>query len=1490
MAHSLSSKQFEQEKLETGEDCLVNGMDFIEEPWTLIESYFKNKHLEQLVRHQLESYNEFVDIQLVKTIEMFNPVHIVSDQDYIEEFQKYRLEIDMNFRNMSMYRPEIHENNGATKLMFPNDARLRNFTYACNMNVDLEIEYTIRSGEFLEKVNKIKKILPKIHLGKFPIMLKSSLCVLNQYKHMNSHMTNECHMDPGGYFIINGQEKTCLGQEKAADNKVYCYKNKKDDKYICTAEIRCVPDWKVISPKQTYMMVSSKVNASGHEVLIQIPRIKKEIPIFVLFRALGVISDKDICEKIVLNIDDEESQSILAFMSGSICQANDIMLQEDAIRYITNFVAYTPMNMDKVTGSIRKREFALEVLENDLFPHCKTHDEKVYLLGYMVNKICKCCLNIIPEDDRDSYVNKRIETTGVLLNNLVRNYLNRVVRDATKQTIREINNGSWKSNENYGNIINMTNIYKIIKSSILENGLKRALATGDFGIKMMNTTKVGVAQVLNRLTYASSISHLRRINNPIDKGGKLVPPRKLHGSSWGFLCPSETPEGQAIGIVKNISYMTCISGYSNSDICEKYIEPYLISFDVKPIELFSKVKVFLNSRWMGVTTRPIELFEDLKNKKITGMLNSHISICFDYKTKEIHVYTDAGRLIRPLFRVKNNKLVLQKQIIDGLLQNKISWIDLFLNLKIEEAVLEYIDCEQQSHEMICMNPKQLNKSNFKYTLCEIHPSTMYGVLASCIPFPEHNQSPRNTYQCAMGKQAIGVYVSNFQKRMDKTAYMLNYGMRPLVDTRLMGMLNLHNMPSGNQVIVAIMTHTGFNQEDSILVNEGSIKRGLFQATIYHTEKDEDKKVNGDEEVRTKPDMSKTKNIKFGNYDKLNKSGVMRENTLIEDKDIIISKVVVIKQNKNDNTKVIKYEDQSKMYRTHEKCYVDKNYINRNGDGYKFCKVRIRATRQPVIGDKMCIKENSFIMTTDGWIKFKDIDIKRHKVATLRDGKYLDFVYPTNKYEYDCVDEPLYTCKNKDIEMTCTQNHKVYVKQIGERDMTYEPSNASFELIEACSIKNTPVKYKKNASNINVDNGYVQFIHFNFSTEEFANIISDIIYHKYHINAITNEYSIHSKNDRYKMLYNFIVPTSNREPKLPRMVWSLSSTQCQCILHRIMELTNNNFTTSCKSILNDIQRLALHSNWSCTLYKYVNTHDRNQSSVVFTAVVEKEYNEPKVLPHEVTIDTYNGKVGCIEVPNTHIFMYKETFTSPPCWTGNSSRHGQKGTIGNIIPECDMPFTKDGIKPDIIINPHAIPSRMTIAQLKETILGKIVLQLGLFGDGTSFGEFPIKRLVSKLSEFGYESKGNEVLYNGVTGKQIETSIFIGPVFYQRLKHMVNDKQHSRAIGPMVNLTRQPAEGRSRDGGLRVGEMERDVIIAHGASKFVKDRLLDASDKYTVHVCKKCGMIASYNEKEHIHLCKVCENRSHFAMVHIPYSCKLLFQELISMNVVPRMITEG
>ena len=423
---------------------------YIEEPWNIIESYFQGQQLERFVRHQLESYNNFVGYQIIKTIEMFNPVHIVSEQDFDPASKKYSLEIFITFDNFHIYRPQIHENNGAIKLMFPQEARLRNFTYASAMTIDINIKYVVRTGQNLENTQTFYKSLPKIHIGKLPIMLKSNICVLNQYKHFENTQTGECKFDAGGYFIINGSEKTVLGQERAAENRVYCFNvSKNNTKYTWTAEIKSVPDFKCISPKQINMMISSKNNGFGNAITVQIPRVKQPIPLFIVFRALGVLSDKEICEKIVLDISDAKNKEMLQSLQASVIDANKYMTQEECIKYITSFAMFTPINMDKETGAKKKLEFTLDILNSDLFPHCHNMTQKIYFLGYMTNKLLLASFEIIKQDDRDSYINKRVDLTGSLLNNLFRNYFNKLVKDMEKQIIREINTGSWKSSDNY---------------------------------------------------------------------------------------------------------------------------------------------------------------------------------------------------------------------------------------------------------------------------------------------------------------------------------------------------------------------------------------------------------------------------------------------------------------------------------------------------------------------------------------------------------------------------------------------------------------------------------------------------------------------------------------------------------------------------------------------------------------------------------------------------------------------------------------------------------------------------------------------------------------------------------------------------------------------------------------------------------------------------------------------------------------------------------
>lgn len=1173
-----------------------NAMDDPEAPWAIIDSYFKHAGLDRLVRHQVESYNDFVTHQIPATLAMFNPVHARSDNDFVPECGKYRLEVWVRFTDFRAYRPQIHENTGASKPMMPSEARLRNFSYSAAMTVDLQCRYVIRTGPDLGSEQTIHKTIPSVPLGKLPVMLRSSICVLDQYRHVGGESAGECSVDPGGYFIVNGSEKTCVAQERPAENMVACYPQVRSaTKGGWVAEFKAVPDTKCISPKQVTLATTTRSGRTSGPVgvTVSLNRLKNPVPLAVVFRALGVRSDAEMCSYIVFDIAAPDAQPLLDACEGIILDGCDYPDSDSAISHLVGQALYSPF-MGECAGTPQaRRTFALDVLKSDLFPHCRTDPQRLHLLGYMAHRLLLCHLGRAPGADRDSYMGKRVDLTGTLLNNLFRNYVNKLVKDMQKHIVREINNGSWRTTDDYANIINATNIYKIVKSPTIENGLKRALSTGDFGIKHANTSKVGVAQVMKRLTTADGLSHLRRVNTPIDKSGKLIPPRKLHSTSWGFLCPAETPEGHSVGVVKNLSYLTHVTTCSDPAPIYAAVTPHIVPVeDAAPRLRHAGVKVFVNGCWLGMVDDPTPLYREAKRLKRHGVLNSYTSITLDVHSREMHLCSDAGRLTRPLLIVEDGKLLITPSHIERLRGGELTWDDLMTGTA-GEPVIEYLDAAEQAMALVAMRPRDLEGSGerfYRHTHCEIHPSTIFGLLASCIPFPEHNQSPRNTYQCAMGKQAIGTYATNYYDRLDKTSYVLTYPTRPLVDTRVMQYMGVNAVPSGTQVMVAIMTHTGYNQEDSILFNRGSLDRGLFQATVFQTEKDEDKKVHGDEELRIRPDPAKTRGMKLANYSKLTPEGLVPENTLLSNRDIIIGKALPIRGAKNDATQVAKYTDQSRIFRTTEDAYVDKNFVGRNGDGYQFCKTRIRTTRKPVIGDKF-----------------------------------------------------------------------------------------------------------------------------------------------------------------------------------------------------------------------------------------------------------------------------------------------------------SSRHGQKGTIGNIIPEADMPFTAEGLRPDLIINPHAIPSRMTIAQLKETVLGKALIALGMFGDGTSFGELGIETICEELCRLGFESTGNELLYDGETGVQISTSIFIGPVFYQRLKHMVNDKQHSRASGPMVSLTRQPAEGRSRDGGLRYGEMERDCMCSHGAARFNKERIYDASDSYSVHVCRPCGLIAAYNDAAKVHHCRVCDNRVDFARVNVPYAFKLLSQELTTMNVAPRLMVE-
>ena len=1082
-----------------------------------------------LIRHHIESFNDFIERKLQQIIDEVGVVETDIKGLYVK------------LEKIEVGKPRVKEADGSENIIYPMEARLRNLTYAAPLYLTMTLY-----------VNDEEVSREKVYIGDLPIMVRSKYCNLYGLKPEELVKKLEDPDDPGGYFIINGSERVLVSQEDLAPNKpFYDYGEKATITHIA----------KIISIGAGYRSTITIERHRDGVIYVSTRVIPARIPFPIVMRALGLETDEDI---VLAVSDDVEIQNEL--YPSIVYVANmGITTVDDARDFIGSKVAIGQPREVRI-------ERAMQVLDKYLFPHLGTDSsretrlKKALFLGQVIKGLIELVLGRRKPDDKDHVANKRIRLAGELMAQLFRAVFRQFVQDLKQQLEKAYTRGKIPS------------LVTLVRADIITERIRHALATGNWV-----GGRTGVSQMLDRTNRLSTLSHLRRVVSSLSRTQPHFEARDLHPTQWGRLCAIETPEGQNCGLVKNMALLANVT----VGIDEKEIEELLYRLGVKPVLEARKAgikgaEVYLNHRLIGIHKNPEELVKIIKELRRRGEISHEVNVAYFRQRNEVKINCDGGRFRRPLLIIENGELKLKPEHIEKLKKGEWKWSDL-----IKNGIIEYLDADEEENALVCTNP---DEDLSKCTHMEIIPSVILGAIASIIPYLEHNQAPRNTYEAAMAKQSLGLSTSNFRFRMDTRGHFMIYPERPLVTTKGISIIGYERRPAGQNAVVALLTFTGYNMEDAIIMNKASIERGMYRSFFFRTYEAEEIKYAGGEEDRIEIPSPSVRDYKGADtYAHLEEDGIVAPEVFVSSGEALIGKT----SPPRFYTAFVETgisamrRDSSVCVRRGEKGIVDRVVITETNEGYRLVKVKVREERIPELGDKF-----------------------------------------------------------------------------------------------------------------------------------------------------------------------------------------------------------------------------------------------------------------------------------------------------------ASRHGQKGVIGMVLPQEDMPFTEDGIVPDIIVNPHALPSRMTVGQILESIAGKIAALKGCLVDATPFEGVTEEELKDALIKLGFRWDGKEVMYSGITGEKLEADIFIGIVYYQKLHHMVADKIHARARGPVQILTRQPTEGRSREGGLRLGEMERDCLIAHGAAALLRERLVESSDKYVMYVCEDCGLIAWYDARRGRPICPIHGDKGRIARVIVPYAFKLLLQELISLGIYPKL----
>ena len=1562
----------------------------------LIDKYFRTTPY-PYTQHHINSYNQFIGKDLVSIIQANNPILILKDLiDDKDSTYRYKIEIYVGGEegtDIEIGTPTLSLQNGKeVRILFPNEARLRNLTYASSVYARLvvKIQYTELEGGI--KKMKVLDIPPdtfrRFEIFKIPIMLHSRYCILHKKPKEFLYQAGECPYDNGGYFVIEGAEKVLITRQEQSFNTLYVNEQPRDPKVRVYATIVCLNQ----ASRQT-KRVSFALMRREESIQVQLPFVRKAIPIFVLFRALGFQSDEEIMQMIFPDFVSGEDKPIYNKLQPSILDSFPFLNTNLAVEYIRT--------LTKGFGTAH----VIDIIRNQLFTHMPNDQiSQALFLGDCVRKILFVNVGFDNPTDKDDTRNQRCLVSGFLVQELFGGIYKKWKKAVSLTVDEEYNyNTSIYKGDNFKNIFQPGNAEKVFHTGFITEGLMRGFR-GKWG-SGMGEEKTGVLQTLSRLSYTDFMSHCRRVILNFDTTMKMARPRQLHTSQYGYFCTSETPTGASIGITKNMSIMTAIStAVHTHDFLEwlKNRGGVLQCNDTTQDQRMTDVPVYVNGGSFGYTDKPELLRDVVRMFKRTGCLPYSVSIVFSARSRSILIYMDDGRPMRPLIWLEKggrgysvDKMKVMKSwrtLVMGTLPAResadlesIDFMDPFPeSLSLEDYVeklvpfagcIEYVDPYEQNETFIANYPEYIRPET---THVEVHPSTILSMMTSMIPFPHHNQSPRNQLSCSQSKQGVSIYATNWRNRFDNSANILCYGEMPISRTLYTNYLAEGKLPYGMNCILALACWRGYNQEDGIVISQDALQRGMFMTSnfrSYVAYEEDDALSKTRTRIGNPAHVAAWLNLKQGlDYSKLDADGIVKEGELVDENTVIVGAYMA-----DENGKI---KDASTTPQVWTRGRVEKIVVTVNNKGLRLVKVRVTQHRVPELGDKFCLTPDHEVLTErGGWVPIAEVTVA-DKVCTLCNNKNIKYVHPTDTHVFHCDNEFLYSIRTDDVDLKTTLNHRMFVKKDGQKKfgayyakdicgkrVTYKRDGRNMNSIYTFSlpllddigvIMSTTMSTPKMMADRKMDpTAWPEFFGYWFSNGGISESVGGetdwcIIVPKYVIIHIDSEpfskkTEMHINHLCMELGLNIIkrIPNSTgiklviedmqlaayldtcMNTNFPEWIWELSQVQCRAMIRGLID--NNLFAKvypsqyydNCYVCYNSdtadhVQRLFFHAGWygkieskKCPVtrmpFKAVHLIKGDKSPVV--DAIDKIYDPECTFIEEIV--PYSGDVHCLTVPD-HVFYVRRN--GKAVWTCNSNRHGQKGTIGMAIRASDMPRTKDGIVPDMIMNPHAIPSRMTMGQNLEQLLGKTAALSGMVGDATAFMNDgnPADQYGGLLEKMGFEKYGNEILYNGSTGEQIASSIFIGPVYGMRLKHMTEDKMQARGKGRREQRTHQPTGGRGNQGGLKIGEMDRDAILSHGVASFFRESFMARSDGTSLSICSSCGTIPIYNPKLDIAICPLCDGpvqfvgdtaknfeilppigkpKSNIIHVEMPYATKLLGQELETyLNVGLRYITSA